>query len=82
MGETLSVSLSPLLFRCPVTGRVIESDFRADAHTLSMIRLFSVRLPCPACGAAHDFKMAEALAFDAAEGPDAIAPQERRRCGS
>ena len=73
---------SPLLFRCPATGRAIESDFRADAHTLSMIRLFSVRLPCPACGAAHEFKMAEALPLDVGEGPDAITSRPQRRCGS
>jgi hypothetical protein len=54
--------VNPLRFRCPISGRAIESDFSADAHTLSMIRLFSVRLHCPACDRLHEFKMVEALA--------------------
>jgi hypothetical protein len=58
--------VNALRFRCPVSGREIESDFSADAHTLSMIRLFSVRLHCPACGRPHEFKMREALS----SGPD------------
>jgi hypothetical protein len=55
--------VNALRFRCPVSGREIESDFSADAHTLSMIRLFSVRLHCPACGRPHEFKMGEALSI-------------------
>jgi hypothetical protein len=54
--------VNALRFRCPASGREIESDFLADAHTLSMIRLFSVRLHCPACDRPHEFKMVEALA--------------------
>jgi hypothetical protein len=77
----LSPGLPPLLFRCPVSGRAIASDFRADAHTVSMIRLFNVRLRCPACGGAHDFKIAEALAFDAADEAEPGQPPARK-CGS
>jgi hypothetical protein len=54
--------VNALRFRCPASGCEIESDFLADAHTLSMIRLFSVRLHCPACDRPHEFKMVEALA--------------------
>lgn len=64
----MTPGVNALRFRCPNSAREIESDFSADAHTLSMIRLFSVRLLCPACGELHEFKMAEALAFPAGEG--------------
>ena len=60
----MTPGVNALRFRCPVSGREIESDFSADAHTLSMIRLFSVRLHCTACGRRHEFKMCEALAID------------------
>jgi hypothetical protein len=59
--RAVTLGVNPLRFRCPVSGREIESDFSADAHTLSMIRLFSVRLHCPACDRLHEFKMVEAL---------------------
>jgi hypothetical protein len=59
--------VNPLRFRCPISGREIESDFAADAHTLSMIRLFSVRLHCPACDRLHEFKVVEALPEAAGE---------------
>ena len=58
----MTPGVNPLRFRCPSSGREIESDFAADAHTLSMIRLFSVRLHCPACDRPHEFKVVEALA--------------------
>jgi hypothetical protein len=69
--------VNPLRFRCPISGREIESDFSADAHTLSMVRLFSVRLHCPACDRLHEFKMVEAVrdaASDAAteQAPDLV----------
>jgi transcription elongation factor Elf1 len=60
----MTPGVNALRFRCPVSGREIESDFSADAHTLSMIRLFSVSLHCSACGCRHEFKMREALAID------------------
>jgi hypothetical protein len=53
--------VNPLRFRCPISGCEIESDFAADRHTLSMIRLFSVRLRCPNCERLHEFKVVEAL---------------------
>jgi hypothetical protein len=66
--RAVTLGVNPLRFRCPVSGREIESDFSADAHTLSMIRLFSVRLHCPACDRLHEFKMVEGL--------DGAAPDE------
>jgi hypothetical protein len=60
-GRSVTPGVNPLRFRCPVSGREIESDFAADAHTLSMIRLFSVRLHCPACDRLHEFKVVNAL---------------------
>ena len=68
-GETVAVvpGVNPLRFRCPISGCEIESDFAADRHTLSMIRLFSVRLRCPTCERPHEFKVVEALADDAAD---------------
>jgi hypothetical protein len=65
--RAVTPGVNPLRFRCPISGREIESDFSADAHTLSMIRLFSVRLHCPACDRLHEFKMVEALAGVAAD---------------
>jgi hypothetical protein len=67
--RVVTPGVNPLRFRCPSSGREIESDFAADAHTLSMIRLFSVRVHCPACDRPHEFKMVEALASVPADEP-------------
>ena len=70
-GRSVIPGVNPLRFRCPISGREIESDFAADAHTLSMIRLFSVRLHCPACDRSHKFKVVDALTDAAGEQPAA-----------
>ena len=71
--------LKALRFLCPDSGHEIESDFRADAHTLSMVRLFSVRLRCDACGTSHEFKMDEALPFRADDEWITPHAQDRRK---
>jgi hypothetical protein len=82
--------VNPLRFRCPISGCEIESDFAADRHTVSMIRLFSVRLRCPTCERLHDFKMVDALPDVAADNagkqtPGEVAgnipPQRRQQSG-
>jgi hypothetical protein len=73
--RAVTPGVNPLRFRCPISGREIESDFSSDAHTLSMIRLFSVRLHCPACDRLHEFKMVEAVA-DAPSDSAAVQPRE------
>jgi len=49
-----------LTFRCPRTGQAIDTGIEADTDTLSQIRLFKLRLACPDCGGAHDYRVHEA----------------------
>ena len=49
-----------LTFRCPRTGQAIDAGIEADTDTLSQLRLFRLRLACPTCGGAHDYKIQEA----------------------
>lgn len=44
--------MQPLMFRCPRTGREIASGIEAQPDAL--MRLFSLRLCCPACGDLHE----------------------------
>jgi hypothetical protein len=57
--------MGALTFRCPSTGQAIEAGFEADTDTLSQLRLFRLRLACPSCGSAHDYKIQDALVVDA-----------------
>ncbi len=48
-----------LMFRCPRTGREIASGIEAQPE--AVMRLFSLRLRCPACGDLHDCYVGERL---------------------
>lgn len=47
-----------LVFRCPRTGREVESGI--EAHPNILVRLFSVRLRCPACEELHEWRVIDA----------------------
>ena len=49
-----------LTFRCPATGTAIDAGIETDPDTRSQLRLFTLRLTCPACGDTHAFKVSEA----------------------
>jgi len=51
--------MQPLKFRCPRTGREIGSGIQAEPGAL--MRLFSVRLRCPACEDLHEWHVSEGL---------------------
>jgi|GraSoiStandDraft_9_1057307.scaffolds.fasta_scaffold828918_1 transcription elongation factor Elf1 len=53
--------MAELTFRCPTNGFEIESGIETDPDTRSQIRFFTLRLLCPACGQAHEFKIGEAM---------------------
>jgi hypothetical protein len=48
------------LFRCPKTGGDIPADFDADLQSLSLIRLFRVRVFCPRCQEVHELQVSDA----------------------
>jgi hypothetical protein len=50
--------MRPLTFRCPRTDREIASGICAEPDAL--IRLFSLRLRCPACEDLHEWHVSEA----------------------
>ena len=52
--------MAELTFRCPTSGTDIASGIETDPDTLSQIRLFRLRILCPACGQTHDFGIGEA----------------------
>jgi hypothetical protein len=52
--------MAELIFRCPTSGDDVESGIETDSDTRSQIRLFRLRILCPACGQTHDFGTGEA----------------------
>jgi hypothetical protein len=56
--------MAELTFRCPTSGTDIETGIETDADTRSQIRLFRLRILCPACGQTHEFGISEASAQD------------------
>jgi len=51
--------MQPLKFRCPRTGREIGSGIQAEPGAL--IRLFSLRVRCPACEDLHEWRVSEGV---------------------
>jgi len=45
--------MGQLLFRCPNSGRTIDSGVHTDAASLSKVRFLSVKLYCPVCNTTH-----------------------------
>ena len=46
--------MADLFFRCPQTGRKIESGIVTDAASLSNVQELRVCLTCPHCGETHN----------------------------
>src|SRR5207244_2775574 len=58
--RTASISASRLTFKCPKSGRAIESGIEvSDAYSMTTIRMFSVRVRCPICAELHEFRVAD-----------------------
>ena len=45
--------MGQLLFRCPNSGRTIDSGVHTDATSLAKVRSLSVKLYCPICKTTH-----------------------------
>jgi hypothetical protein len=45
--------MGQLLFRCPNSGRTIDSGVHTDATSLAKVRSLSVKLYCPVCKTTH-----------------------------
>jgi hypothetical protein len=45
--------MSNLTFRCPQTGRIIQSGIITDPRSLSNVLAVTLRLTCPHCGKTH-----------------------------
>jgi hypothetical protein len=51
--------VNPLLFRCPKTEREIDTGLDVDVGALRNVQPVTVRLLCPQCGNAHEWKLAD-----------------------
>ncbi len=49
--------MGTLVFRCPRTGRDVESGIMPDGNSLFLRRLFSVRVRCPLCEDLHEWRV-------------------------
>ena len=49
--------MGTLVFRCPRTGRDVESGIIPDGDSLFLSRLFSVRVRCPLCEDLHEWRV-------------------------
>jgi hypothetical protein len=47
------IAMANLTFRCPQTGRTIESGIVTDPRSLSNVQAVKLRLTCPHCGKIH-----------------------------
>ena len=45
--------MGQLLFRCPNSGRTIDSGVHTDETSLAKVRSLSVKLYCPICNTTH-----------------------------
>jgi hypothetical protein len=57
--EVMEATVQPLTFRCPRTGREFGSGIHAQPDAL--MRLFSLRLRCPACEDLHEWHASEGV---------------------
>jgi hypothetical protein len=51
--------MNPLLFECPTTRRPLEVGIAIDYASLRHVQPVSVRLLCPLCDRAHEWKLHE-----------------------
>lgn len=66
--------MSMLRFRCPRTGREVDSGIDADSDSAFMLRLFSVRVRCPICEDLHEWRTTSGRLHDF---PDHSAQSQR-----
>lgn len=58
--------MGTLKFLCPRTGQAIETGIATDADTLSAVSTVTMRVPCPHCGADHEFHVEQGFLAEAA----------------
>ncbi len=51
--------MNPLLFRCPKTLQPIEAGIDVYVPALRNVQPVTIRLLCPFCGNAHEWKVAD-----------------------
>ena len=56
--------MNPLLFRCPKTGREIETGIEINYSILRTVQPVTVHLWCPLCDMAHEWKLSDGLIKD------------------
>jgi hypothetical protein len=53
--------MNALLFQCPTTERPVKTGLEIDMAALRKVQPVTVRLICPHCRNAHEWKLSEAL---------------------
>lgn len=49
--------MGALTFRCPRTGKTIETGIETDQYTLIAVRTISMRMRCEHCSCEHAFQV-------------------------
>lgn len=58
--------MESLIFRCPSTGKPVDSGIETEIGTLLRIRRAMARSRCPACGEIHEWPVRDAYLAEAA----------------
>jgi hypothetical protein len=58
--------MTPLTFRCPKTGKAIDSGIEIDEDSIPTVLTTAVMVACPHCGECHEIPVSEAVADKAA----------------
>ncbi len=58
--------MGALRFRCPRSGKTIETGIETDESTLIAVRTISMQVRCTHCGREHTFQVGEGRLADAA----------------
>jgi hypothetical protein len=53
--------MNPLLFQCPKTERQVMTGIEIDMATLRNVQPVTVRLRCPFCDHAHEWRLTDAM---------------------
>ena len=59
--------MNPLLFQCPKTERPVNTGIEINISILRNVQPVTVRLLCPFCDNAHEWKLTDALIGDPRE---------------
>ena len=60
-GERGEADMNALLFQCPMTERPVKTGIEIDMVVLRSVQPVTVRLRCPHCRNAHEWKLTEGL---------------------